>query len=386
VTYTKMVLKFKKLVAAAGVATIVLSLTGTSAFASSDATASVVGDGDAYTYTDDSDELLVANEQDGWLANADLGIGVSGANVQEDSDDENSMGTGDAEGTGQSDNFLNSNVSVIEDVDEDSSTADSTVGEDGDATSEAYDNDYVEVSNSNGAWLENLTLGVAVSGYNNQSGNDDGNTMDTGSSDAMAEALNEVNSNWTVIGGSHSAHATSSVGDDGDAYAYSEDDDEVYVYNNNAASVQNASIAFAFSGGNVQSYNDDDNELNAGPSSANSSANNFVNSNVTVVGGEEGNGSATSNSEVGEDGDATAESYDNDLVTVENSNEAEVENVSVAAGVSGYNNQSNNDDGNSMTTGNASGNSCSTNTVNSNWTVIGGTLPEGENQGCAVAQ
>jgi hypothetical protein len=382
VTIYKMVIKFKKLVAATAVSALVFANVASSTYAAADASASVEDDGDAYTYSDDSDEFVVDNEQNGWLANYDLGIGVSGGNTQGWNDDENDMSTGSADGWGASDNFLNSNVSVIEDTDQGSSTSDAMVGEDGNASAVAYDNDEVRVENDNNAGLENLTLGLAVSGYNTQSGNDDGNDMDTGNSDAMATALNEVNSNWTMIGGSHSAHSTAEVGDDGDAYAYSEDNDFVRVRNTNDARVSNASLAFAVSGGNSQSGNDDDNSMDTGRSTAESNASNFVNSNVTVVGGENGNGSSTANAEVGEDGNASSFSYDNDEVRVNNSNEAEVENVSVAAGVSGGNTQSDNDDNNSMTTGSASGGSCSTNTVNSNWTVIGGTLPSGSEGGC----
>src|SRR5688572_25895607 len=83
------------------------------AFASAEATSDVTGDGDAYSLTSDSDDLLVDNHQHAWLGNTDMGIGVSGGNDQSDNDDENSMGTGAADGSGASDNFLNSNVTMI---------------------------------------------------------------------------------------------------------------------------------------------------------------------------------------------------------------------------------------------------------------------------------
>ena len=63
-------------------------------------------------------------------------------------------------------------------------------------------------------------------------------------------------------------------------------------------------------------------------------------------------------------------------------NDASIDNVSAGVAVSGGNTQSGNDDGNTMTTGSSSGSSCSTNTANSNWTAIGGTLPEGGTSGC----
>lgn len=376
-----MVYKFKKLIAAAGIASLVFSSFATSAYAAAEADASVADDGDSFSLTSDSDEFKVDNHQHGWVANYDLGIGVSGANDQSDNDDENAMTTSDASGYGGSENFLNSNMTGIWGDEEGSSTADASVGEDGNATAKAFDNDEFRVENHNRGYLENLTLGLAVSGLNSQSGNDDGNSIDTGDSDAMAYALNEVNSNWTFIEGGNSAHATASVGDDGDAFALAKDNDYVRVENRNYARVENASIALAISGGNTQYGNDDDNELNTGSSSASSSASNYVNNNVTVVGGD-GNGSATANAEVGEDGTATSKAFDNDEVKVKNKNNAEVQNVSVAAGVSGGNTQSGNDDGNTMSTGSASGSSCSTNTVNSNWTVIGGSLPEGGEGGC----
>jgi hypothetical protein len=218
---------------------------------------------------------------------------------------------------------------------------------------------------------------------NSQDGNDDSNELMSGDADAQAETLNEVNNNWTIIGGSHSAHASADVADDGDAYALADDSDDIYVGNYNDADVENYTIAVALSGGNSQSWNDDDNTLESGEAHASSSVNNFVNNNVTVVGGDdEDGGSSTASATVGEDGDASSVSYDNDSVSVDNDNDADVTNVNVSAGVSGGNTQSSNDDGNSMTTGNATGTTCSTNTVNSNWTVIGGNLPEGSESGC----
>lgn len=375
-----MVLNIKKLAVAGAIAGIALTLSSGRVLAAADATAHVEDDGDSFSLTSDSDEFEVDNDQHASLSNFDLGIGVSGANSQSDSDDENEMGTGEAAGWGSSDNFLNSNVTAIEDVEDDSATSEATTGEDGSAEALAFDNDYIKVDNDNHAYLENLTLGLAVSGLNSQDGNDDGNTMTTGDSEAMAFALNEVNSNWTVIGGGHSAHASAEVGDDGDSFALAKDNDEVRVYNDNEAKVENASLAFAISGGNSQSWNDDDNSIETGESSAQSSATNFVNSNVTVVGSQDGG--ATASATTGEDGSAESKAFDNDEVKVDNDNSAYVENVSVAAGVSGGNTQDGNDDNNSITTGSASGGSCSTNTVNSNWTVIGGELPEGGSAGC----
>ena len=373
--------KLKKLVAT-GTALAALLLSSGVALASAEAEASVEDDGTAYSYSEDNDDFRVRNRNSGGLFNLDAGVGVSGFNSQSGNDDDNSLGTGDAEGEAESDNFGNSNITLIEDDEEaGSSTSDASVGEDGTATSYAYDNDIVEVINCNHADLDNLTLGLAISGLNDQSGNDDGNDMDTGDSDAIAATLNEVNSNWTMIGGSHSAHATAEVGDDGAAYAFAEDNDEITVRNRNSADLGNLSLAIAVSGGNTQSGNDDDNSMETGGSTAESSANNFVNSNITVVGGGDG-GSSTADASVGEDGTATSYAYDDDTVGVTNNNEAEVTNVSAGVAVSGGNEQSGNDDGNSMTTGSSSGSSCSTNTFNSNWTAIGSDVPEGGDSGC----
>lgn len=380
-----MVLNLRKVAVATAVSGLILLGSQANAFAAADATAEVVGDGDSFSYSNDSDELAVDNSQFGHVSNLDIGAGVSGFNKQSGGDDENSMTTGNADGFGGSDNFLNSNYSFIADSEADSAVASATTGEDGDADAFAYDIDSVKVDNDNKGFIENFTLGAAISGFNQQSWNDDGNDTTTGDSTAEAYAFNQLNSNWTWIEGGHSAHATASVGDDGKSYAKANDSDEIRVYNDNFSFVGNASLAFAVSGGNSQSKNDDDNSIDTGASSASSTAANFVNSNVTVIGSEEGAaGSAVASATTGEDGKAKSKSEDIDSVKVDNDNAAKVENVSVAAGVSGGNTQSHNDDGNTMTTGSASGSSCSTNTVNSNWTVIGGSLPEGEETvGCS---
>lgn len=378
-----MVMSFKKVAAATAMTAALLAVTTGSVFAASDASASVGDDGDSYTYSDDSDWLSVDNHQHGYLGNLDMGFGVSGFNSQSHSDDENYMQTGGAAGFGGSDNFLNSNASFLGDDSEGSAVSEAWVGEDGNASAEAYDNDSIRVDNHNHGWLENFTLGAAVSGFNRQNRNDDGNELHTGDSLAEANAWNELNSNWTWIDGGHSAYATAGVTDDGDSFAYADDSDRVRVLNRNWANLGNASVAVAVSGGNSQSRNDDDNVLETGSSIASSSVSNFVNNNVTIVNSEDHVGpSATASASTGEDGDSTSESYDNDSVRVENSNNANVENVSVSAGVSGGNSQSGNDDGSHMVTGEASGSSCSTNTVNSSWTVIGGSLPEGSQVGC----
>ena len=376
-----MAIDFKKLLATSA-ATAALLLNSTVVFAGSESEASVGDDGASFTYAEDNDSFIVKNHNHGHLYNLDLGIGVSGGNSQSGNDDENSLGTGEADGEGESENFLNSNATLIGDDDEDGSAhASSEVGEDGFASATSFDNDFVKVENKNYGDVDNFTLGLAISGLNSQLGNDDGNELTTGESEAGAHALNEVNSNWTWIEGGHSANSLATVGDDGAAISYAEDNDSVIVKNKNKADLDNVSLAVAVSGLNSQSGNDDDNSLDSGGSSAESSANNFVNNNITVVGGSDG-GSSSASSEVGEDGFSSATSFDNDYAGVENSNKADVDNASVAVGVSGGNSQSGNDDGNSMTTGGSSGSSCSSNTVNSNWTNIGSEPPEGGEGGC----
>lgn len=372
--------KMKKILAAI-LATFALLVNTTYAFAGADADASVGDDGDAVSDSFDNDSTIVDNSNDGDLTNADLCGSSSGGNTQSGNDDGNSMGTGDAECDAESANFLHSNVTEVGDDEDGSADANSAVGEDGDATATADDSDDVSVDNTNDGSIDNATLTAANSGGNDQSGNDDGNSMTTGDAMAMAAALNELNSNWTMVAGSHSATATASVGDDGDAVADAFDNDSTMISNSNGAILSNASLAAASSGGNTQSGNDDDNDLDTGDAEAGASANNFVNNNVTVVGGSDG-GSADADASVGEDGTATATADDSDDVSVTNTNDADVLNVSDAIADSGGNDQSDNDDGNSMTTGKATGKGCSSNTVNSNWTSVGGSLPAAGDNPC----
>ncbi len=365
---------------------LALSMFAGTAFADADAICEVGHDGVATCWSDDNDSFTVDNENDqGDLFNADLGVGVSGGNDQSDNEDDNSMGTGGADGDADSDNFLNSNVTVGDLTEEDGGAlADASVGHDGSATADAEDNDSVEITNDNEAYLENLSVAAALSGGNTQSSNEDRNSMTTGDSDADASADNTVNSNWTEVSGwgSNSAFAEASVGHDGEADAEAEDEDSLDITAWNDAEVYNATLAVATSGGNDQSDNEDDNSMGTGGADGDADSDNFLNSNVTVGDLTEEDGGALADASVGHDGSATADAEDNDSVEITNDNEAYVENISAAEGVSGENTQSGNEDGNTMTTGQASGSSCSTNTVNSNWTVINAELPEGGDAGC----
>lgn len=361
-----MTIKINKIVLAAAAAGIALSLTTSNIFAAADASAVVVDDGNAYATTEDSDDLTLKNFNYGDLDNFDMGAGNSGFNKQSWNDDENEMLTGNADGWASSDNFLNSTIGSIEDADDETAHASATVGEDGNATAKAYDNDKIYVKLKNHGSLSNVTLGLANSGFNKQSGNDDGNLMETGDADAMAGALNEVNSSWLVLGGNDGgAHALAEVGDDGGAYARAEDNDQLHLFVWNHAGVDTMSLALANTGMNKQSHNDDANVLTTGGAAASSYQETYVNS--TVVNTEVNGGGAVASATVGEDGNATSEAVDNDETSVLVGNTAEVSSVSVAVGNSGGNSQSGNDDGNSTTTGDASGATCSTQTVNTFW-------------------
>jgi hypothetical protein len=361
-----MTIKINKIVLAAAAAGIALSLTTSNTFASADASAVVVDDGNATSYTYDNDNLSFDNCNFGELENFDMGAGNSGFNKQSWNDDENDMTTGNADGWASSDNFLNSTIGSIEDADDETAHASATVGEDGDATANASDNDEITVRLHNRGELFNVTVGVANSGMNKQSHNDDGNLIETGDADAMAGALNEVNSSWLVLGGNDGgAHALAEVGDDGNANAMAQDNDSLHLSVRNSAGVDTMSMALANTGMNKQSHNDDDNVLTTGGAQASSYQETYVNS--TVVNTEINGGGAVASATVGEDGNATSNANDNDSTSVSVSNNAEVSSASVAVGNTGGNSQSGNDDGNSMSTGDASGATCSTQTVNTFW-------------------
>lgn len=384
--------KFKKILVVA-VALLGLVANSGAAYAAAESFTTVGEDGDTFSLAKDNDEYIVINDNDehkgtSSLFNLDAGIGVSGLNFQFGGDDDSSIDTGSADGLGESENFMNSNITVISD-DEATDTAEATaeVEEDGFAKALAFDNDFVLVKNENEADVWNFTIGGAVSGLNFQYCNDDGGMIETGNADATAKALNEVNSNWTYVSDTEGAVATATVGEDGDAEALAIDNDKFIVKNENEADLFNLSLALALSGGNVQMGGDDDNSIDTGSATANSSANNYVNSNITVL---NDNGGAVATSDVNEDTafetcgatcgtscnderclESEAKAIDNDKMVVVNENEADVVNVSAGVAVSGGNVQGHTDDGGSITTGSASGTSSSSNTVNSNWTSIG---------------
>lgn len=377
-----MTINFKTTLAT-GAAIASLLLNTTSVFAASQASSEVLGDGSATVSTSDSDNLSVGLNNGADVDNFDLGLGISGGNSIASADDSNSATSLSATGNAESNNFANSNYGVIAADDEVSSDASAKVGEDGNATATATDIDSMSIGITNGGELDNATVGFALSGFNSVESSDDGNSVGGGSALASAETLNELNSNWLMLEGSHSAYATAEVGDDGSATANTTNVDTVSVGLNNGGTISNLTLAAAVSGGNSISNSDDGNSATGGNATADSNVNNYLNSNVVVVGGATStHPGAESTAEVGEDGSATATANDTQTVSVGVNNGADIENVNVSAGVSGGNSIENADDGNSVNSGAASGNACSTNTVNSNWIVIGGQAPQGGDSGC----
>ena len=373
---------------AAGTAIAALLLNTGVAFAAADAEATVGDDGDAYSQSYDNDEMKIKIDNDAEdMLNVDAGVGLTGANFQFGGDDDSEITTGDAEGEGTSENFVNSTMGEVSDEEGDSAEADAEVGEDGYAEAYAYDQDLLDLFIKNHADMINVSAGVAVSGLNFQFCNDDGGLIDTGDSDATASSLNELNSTWLAVNGSHTATATATVGDDGDAFAQAYDDDTYKIRLSNDANLLNVSASVALSGMNMQFGTDDNSEIHTGSATASSTAENYLNSSVIVIGDMGGGAVATSS--VGNDTaidtcscdkdycnhdeclGSDAYAYDNDTVTVDVVNDANVTNISAAVAVSGGNVQTGSDDGGTIDTGDATGISTSTNTVNSTWFTIG---------------
>jgi hypothetical protein len=378
-----------KTMLATGIAMAALLVTTTGVFAEASATATVEDDGVADSFVKDVDVFEVDNHNcDADLFNVDFGAGVSGLNLQSGNEDHNSLKTGKSEGSADSQNFANSNVTEVDESESgDPAESEATVGSNEEADADAIDIDIFKVFNYNDADATNLTLGLAVSGGNFQFCNEDDNEIETGDSEADATTLNELNSNWTQIGGlddSDGVMALATVEDDGVADAFAKDVDVIKVFNHNDADLFNLTGAVAVSGANTQSGNEDENTLKTGRAVADSSAENYLNSNITVVNSLDDGGSQATASVGDAAGDgcgactgpkdevtSSATSIDIDKVEVKNHNDADVTNVSAGVAVSGGNTQSHDEDTNSLTTGSSSGSSNSVNTVNSNWTSIG---------------
>lgn len=382
---------------ATGAAVVALLFSASAALAESSATATVTDDGDAVSIVKDSDTFTVDNHNvKADLFNVDFGAGVSGLNEQKGTEDGASMTTGSAFGSGNTENYENSNVTDLGEGVEIASLPGSsaTVGDDGDAMALAFDTDVFKVTNFNLAGVFNVTAGVAISGLNAQICGEDDNAMTTGSSTAMATTLNEVNSNWTKIGDGEggTVSALAAVADDGDAFAKVENKDNVTVINTNHGYLANATLAAAVSGGNTQFMGEDNNSMNTGSATAVSNASNYINSNITEINSvsSEGTNASASTKDGGEDscltnscgggGTEGAKSIaeDTDTVKVTNTNTAKVTNISAGVAVSGGNTQANNEQGTTMTTGSSNGTSTSVNTVNSNWTGVGSNFACGQ--------
>lgn len=356
----------KKIAIAGATVSIALGTYAIPVFAEAEATNSDVTQdsfADAESFDNDTVKVDTKNHDTG-LVNIDASLASSGLNDQSGNEDDNDMTTNSSDAWYRTDNFLNVNEASGHDgaVASNSNISD---GSDGDAVAE--DNDYVDVKNSNEiTFLFNLTASVANSGLNTQDDNEDGNSMLVGSAESFALTSNVVNHNVVSGGNSSSAvAANSSISGDSFADADASDNDTIKVDNRNYdTKVINVTAAVSNSGGNSQSNNEDGNDMTVGDSSSTSIASNYVNVNETKVGGSSATATNTNISD-NSDGDATAE--DNDRINVKNENEVTtVVNVSASVSNSGGNTQSDNEDGNSMTTGSAQATGQTTNVVNAN--------------------
>lgn len=240
------------------------------------------------------------------------------------------------------------------------------------ADAKSYDDDKVKVSvdNSNST-LFNFDAALANSGLNEQSYNDDGNDLSTEKGEAWFKTDNFLNVNETKgTGGAHAANDGISDSSDGDAEA--SDNDHVYVRNENTnTSAWNLTASIANTGLNSQDYNEDGNSLAAGRAESIALTSNVVNHNKLVVGGE-GSSAHAMNSDITNDSYADAYASDDDHIFVKNVNEkTTVKNITASVANSGVNSQSDNDDGNELTTGKAESVAVASNYVNVNETKVG---------------
>ena len=238
---------------------------------------------------DDSDVYRVNNTNTRTrLFNVTASVANTGLNDQNGNEDLNNMTAGTAMSTSYAGNVVNDNYTMIGSGD--SETADAyneSITDHSQTRAEAYDNDNVGVNNTNaGTSLVNVTASVANSGLNNQNGNEDENTMETGATDAYVETANFVNVNETVVDTGSSAEASNeNVDDHSEAVAIAEDNDTVRVSNTNTRTrVLNVSVSVANSGGNDQNGNEDGNSMKTGTAVVTGKTANVVNANQTYVG------------------------------------------------------------------------------------------------------
>lgn len=236
-------------------------------------------DGDAYA--EDNDKVEVKNENiDTDFFNLTASVANTGLNSQSYNEDGNSLMVGSAESFALTSNVVNHNI--VEGGNGSSAVASNTdVTNNSFADSEAYDNDDIKVSNKNyDTKVVNITASVANSGGNTQDNNEDGNTMQTGSSESVSVASNYVNVNDTQLGGSSATATNSNISNNSDGDAYADDSDTIEVKNENKnTTVVNVSASVSNTGGNSQSGNEDGNSTTTGGASATGQTTNVVNAN-----------------------------------------------------------------------------------------------------------
>lgn len=357
---------FKKIAVGLSTLSLASGLYALPAFAATSATnTDITGDSFADSEAFDNDNVTVASSNvDQDLLNIDVSLASTGLNTQSGNEDDNTLHASNAGALYETSNFMNVNEVTGTDG-ATASNSDISAGSDGDALAE--DNDKVSVTNYNyDTDVFNLTAAVANTGLNSQDNNEDGNWLTSGTAGSIATTSNVVNHNKTVGGSGTTAMATNS-NITGDSFADSEayDNDHIYVTNTNKdTDFTNITAAVSNSGLNSQSGNEDGNTMTTGNTGATTTASNYVNVNHTEVGG---NSAIASNTNItnGSDGDSLAESNTKLNVTNTNTN-TQVTNVSAAVSNSGGNDQSNNEDGNSMKTGTAASTGTTTNVVNGN--------------------
>lgn len=248
------------------------------------------------------------------------------------------------------------------------------------ADSEALDNDNVTVNSNNlNSELDNIDVALANTGLNSQNGGEDGNTLSASNAQAEYETGNFLNVNEAM--GQDGASATNeniSGGSDGDATAVSNAD--VTVKNlNKDTDVLNVTASVANTGLNFQNDNEDGNSTMTGTAWSYASASNVVNHNQVSNGGcglpvcgQSDPTAMASNTNITGDSFADSTATNTTNMTVNNTNDGtDFVNVTASVANSGLNFQSNNEDGNSITTGNTASGVAAANYVNVNETAVG---------------
>ncbi|MBI2029706.1 hypothetical protein HYT02_04775 [Candidatus Gottesmanbacteria bacterium] len=357
----------KKIAVAGATVTLALGTYAVPVFAAAEGTnEGITNDSfaDAKAYDDDEVKVKVKNEDTDFF-NFDSALATSGLNEQSYNDDGNNLTTESGGAWFKTDNFLNVNETTGHGG---ALAANEDISNSSDGDAKASDNDHVRVKNENKhTTVWNLTLSIANTGANTQDYNEDGNSLIAGGAESLAVTSNVVNHNKLIVGADDSSAIAmnSNITNDSFADSYASDDDYVKVYNKNEYTVVgNVTTSIANSGGNSQSDNDDGNDMTTGQTSSVAVASNYVNVNETKVGG---GGAQASNNNITQDSFGDSKASDNDYIKVKNENkDTTVTNVTVSVSNSGDNTQSGNEDGNTMTTGDASATGQTTNVVNAN--------------------